>query len=488
MPVEPTHISLETLLAAAPLLGHDLEDRRTVRDGQEPELVEHLLGHGSRRLASSAQRGQFVVAPLDLLLARDSVSGEFRLHLLELNGTGIGGITNLPDRCLRPILASLEEVVGMVDDPTGVVAVAISGRESVRAPRANRLLHEKLLFVDAVKTALERRHGAADVRSIDRLSAERSAPRAARPTVVFGYIKDLLRAASVDAGGCVRLGGRRLAAAVNDRFCGNLVQRFAGRIDVDGFLPINRCFAAGSDKGVAYRMVNSLAAVDPHPLAPQPMLHAHAFSRDELIDLVCEWLLLGRRPVIKPHGTGLGHGIEFFLDPNESRAAVAARVDGSLRQTGEFYDMPGGALPYTVCEFVDALRVADPAHALAGHRFELRVVVYRDGGTLRAIPSVAKVAREPAGDGPRSRRSLINNVTASGDTCKVLGTDYVLPLCNRSTLTALGLTVADLERVAGYASRLVAHTLHRWGMAPSDFELAPAEAVLASGPMLRASA
>jgi len=468
MPADTRYLSLETLVAASPLLGHELEDRRSIQEGQEPDLVAHVTSVASQRLSTPLQRQDFVVAPLDLLVSRDA-SGGVGVHLLELNGTGIGGVTNLPPAAIDAILAALEEIAGRLDDPAGVVAVAVSGRESRTNPRANRLIHEKLLFVDALRAGLERRFGRAEVRCLP--AAPDPGPRVTRPTVVLGYIKDLLAAATVDSTGGIRLLGRRLMAAVNDRFCGNLVQRFAGDgLDPGSFLPINRCYTAGSDKGIAYRMVNSFLAGQPHRLAAG-MVHAHAHTRDEIVALVAEWLALGRKTVIKPHGTGLGHGIEFFLDPATPRDQIERRVDASLRQTAEYYGMPGGSLPYTLCEFVDACRVVDPAHPLAGHRFELRVVVYRDGARLRAIPAVAKVARERADCGPAERRSLINNITASGDTPKVRGTDFVLPLCNAATLATLGLSTADLEAVATYAVGLVGHTLDRLREDPTAFEL-----------------
>lgn len=62
------------------------------------------------------------------------------------------------------------------------------------------------------------------------------------------------------------------------------------------------------------------------------------------------------------------------------------------------YNLQCGGLPFTVCEYLDTATVhpaaaaGTPAHAnKAGHKFELRIVVYRSGGELRAFPSIAKV-------------------------------------------------------------------------------------------------
>jgi hypothetical protein len=60
------------------------------------------------------------------------------------------------------------------------------------------------------------------------------------------------------------------------------------------------------------------------------------------------------------------------------------------------------------CRFLDTASISDAAakahdglcpasqsetHPMTGHKFELRVVVYRDGDMLRAYPSIAKVRR-----------------------------------------------------------------------------------------------
>ena len=52
---------------------------------------------------------------------------------------------------------------------------------------------------------------------------------------------------------------------------------------------------------------------------------------------------------------------------------------------------------------------------LSDHKFEVRVVVYRQGGQLHAFPSIAKVARaafDPTDPHP-DKGSLINNITTS---------------------------------------------------------------------------
>lgn len=483
-------VTLESLLAASSLLSHELEDRSRISSSQDVTLADRLATSTAQSLRDTSQRDLFCVAPLDILVSEHE--GQKQFHLLELNGTGIGGITNLPQAALDAMLASLAQTASTsFNDPEGVVLLAVSGKESESNPRLNRLVHEKLLFIDALRYGLQQRFGEAVAMSLSGLAAHAQQGGRKLPTVVPGYIKDLLNAVELADDGTLWLHGRRVLGAVNDRFCLNLLQRFNHQIDLTRFQTINRCFAAGADKGIAYGLMNDYVTQHPHPALPDEVCYDHAHCREELIDIVLAWLAQGRKVVIKPHGTGLGHGIEFFFSAKESRDSIVRRIDDSLTQTAEYYGMLGGALPYTVCEYVDACRITDPSHPLADHKFELRVVVYRDGDELRAVPSIAKIAREKCdaaalAAGAIERRALINNITASGDTAKVCGTDYMLPLCNRQTMELLGLSYSDMfdlcEFATGYVRYVVDQVQDRpWRLGLPEVAATPATLAMPAG-------
>lgn len=476
----PLQVSLDTLIAASPLLGHELEDRASIRDAQRVNLARDLTFTASTRLRSASQRDLFCVAPLDLLVS--GTPGRRQFHLLELNGTGIGGLTNLSNDAVCAIMTSLAETCSSFDDPDGVLLLAISGKESESAPRKNRLMHEKLLFVEAMREGLHRRFGGSCASNLDMLERTARDVRAPQPTCVLGYIKDLLAALELAPDGTLWLHGRRVMGAVNDRFCRNVLQRFGDRVDLNRLKTVNRCFAAGSDKGIAYSLMNEFAQQRLHRGLPSEIRYAHAHCRTTLITTVLSWLTHGRQVVIKPHGTGLGHGIEFFLDPNESIDAIVGRIDQSLKQTEEYYSIAGGALPYTVCDYVDACRIEAPNHPLCGHKYELRVVVYRQGDSLLAFPSIAKIARERCELGNNVRRALINNITASGDTAKVCGTDYMLPLCDERTLEILDLSTAELEELCAACTGYVRYVLDQVEDQPERFGLPATTAPVAHTP------
>jgi hypothetical protein len=470
---------MDTVIANSPLLGQELEDRRPIRAAQDDRIATRLAFTAATPLRSPSQRDLFCVAPLDLLVSAEN--GRKRFHLLELNGTGIGGVTNLTDRAMCEVLESLAESCSMFDDPEGVVLVAVSGKESRSNPRLNRLMHEKLLFVEAIRHGLSRRFGHCEATGAAQLKRDAPCPRRAWPGVVLGYIKELIDEMTVEFDGTAWLHGRRVIGAVNDRFCRNMLQRFDERVDLERLKTLNRTFAAGSDKGVAYALMNEYTAAHPEKWLPAEIRHAHAANRLALVETVLDWLACGRQVVIKPHGTGLGHGIEFFLDPHEPMDSAIARIDRSLALTEEYYGTAGGALPYTVCEYVDACRVRSRRHPLDGHKYELRIVVYRHGMTLRAFPSIAKIARERDDQGGRVRRALINNITACGDTAKVSGLDYMLPLSSERTLEMLDLTVDEVEALCGAATGYVRHVLDQVEDVPARFGLPARRASATSG-------
>ncbi len=467
----PLHVSMETLIATSSLLGHELENRSSISDAQDECLAERLASESSTRLRDETQCDLFCVAPLDYLVSENA--GQKQFHLLELNGTGIGGLTNLTDRVVCEVLESLADSCETCDDADGVVLLAVSGKESESAPRLNRLMHEKLLFVEAIRQGLTRRFGGCSATNLIALRSGRANVQSGQPVVVIGYMKELLDELTLADDGTVWLHGRRVMGVVNDRFCRNLLQRFDEQVDLDQLKTFNRCFAAGSDKGVAYGLMNGYMQSRPDSHLPSEICYAHAHSRLQLIDQVLQWLALGRQVVIKPHGTGLGHGIEFFLDPLESLPSIIQRIDQSLALTAQYYGVTGGALPYTVCDYVDASRLQSTRHPLCGHKYELRVVVYRHGMSLRAFPSIAKIARERDDQGGTVRRAMINNITASGDTNKTHGVDYMLPLCSRTALDLLGLSVDELESMCAISTGYVRHVLDQVQDRPAKFGLSP---------------
>jgi hypothetical protein len=86
-------IGLPTLIAMAPMLGHHLDDRKVVAKRQASDLASRFVQASEIPLPDQVELQDFFVAPLDILPFQRA--GERHFQLLELNGTGVGGLTNM---------------------------------------------------------------------------------------------------------------------------------------------------------------------------------------------------------------------------------------------------------------------------------------------------------------------------------------------------------------------------------------------------------
>jgi hypothetical protein len=457
LPTHPFQVSLETVIGASPMLGHRLENRGEIRQAQDLNLLASIQQESTLSLRDASQQNAFVVAPLDVLVSRTKTG--VRFHIIELNGTGIGGVSNLPAEVVAPIAASLCKVAAELWKPNAILLLPVSGRENDQDPRLNKLMHEKLIFAEALSRGLADAGGSSEIVTVCGLRQGTQALTEGVATVVMGYMKELLEACQLGSNGELLLHNRPVVGAVNDRFCLNLLANFQGQLNLELFRPINGTYLAGGDKGAAYSLLDDYLVHVPSCHFPDRVCFTHADNRQQLIQEVLRWLKMNRKVVIKPHGTGIGHGIEFFLDSNEPLETILAKIDDSIRLTEEYYQVAGGAFPYTVCEFIDTDLIRAPAHRLDGHKYELRVVVYRDGMMLKACPAIVKVAVQQYEQGNAGKHNLINNITNASANFPVDGTDYMLPLCNRQTLGLLGITENELLELCRVATEYVRYAI-----------------------------
>ncbi|WOJ91827.1 hypothetical protein RZS28_19060 (plasmid) [Methylocapsa polymorpha] len=437
----------------APMLGHRLDDRKVVARRQASDLASHYALASEIPLPAGVDLKDFFVAPLDILPFRRA--GQRRFQLLELNGTGIGGLTNMPVDLVEEILDTIGEIGNACKGPAPLVVVASSGREAMGDRKPSHLLHEKLLFVDRIARALEERLGDVEILALDSLVANGGWRGPSRPTVLLGYTRELVSHTHVICG-MPRLFGRSVAGIVNDRFLFNLTAAY-GALDIDSFLPANRCYESGADKATAYRHVNSFAARNTFDEVGAEIHFDVCKDAESLIETVRARLGHGEQIVIKPSGTGHGDGIEFFFG-GEDEEVIRERLGRSLAVVHERYGQ-GAGFPYAATEYLDAEVIRTPGHALKGCKFELRIVVYRRGSMLRAVPSIAKVAPEVWDAHNPTRGSLINNISASVRGEKTGGADHLLPLCLPETLSILDLDEDILTKLCRWGTGYVAHVL-----------------------------
>src|SRR5947209_317830 len=210
MSTDPLMLSLDTVIAASPLLGHKLEDRSRVRNAHDPRLAQALQRASTVPLADAARQALFLVAPLDILVTE--ADGEKCFHVTETNGTGLGGLTNLPMEVIVAVLSGLTGMARALPEPDALVLVAASGLESSRHPRHNHTIHEKLLYAEALRRGFAARGDAGRVLAMPALAEGPTPLQADGPAVVVGYIKQFLNELRLEAGGRLTLFGRPVTA------------------------------------------------------------------------------------------------------------------------------------------------------------------------------------------------------------------------------------------------------------------------------------
>ncbi len=451
----PLHISVDTLIGASGILGHRLEDRSLIRDAQDLELVKFVESKSTTTLRDESQKNLFCVAPLDVLVTHEGDRKQF--HIIELNGTGIGGLTNISVDAVGCVLEGLSQMAKNLAESNPVIMVASSGLESEQLPRANKMVYEKILYAEALRRGFAERGQKTAISTVSQLREAPWEMQNDRPTVVLGYMKQFLLWLRPGDNGVLTLFDRPVDAAVNDRFCLNIVHEYP-ELDLNRFQTMNRCFLPGADKATMYSLLNEYLQKSPSPFT-RSIPFGLAETRDELIEMVLDWRKKNRRVVIKPQGTGLGHGIEFFLQDDESEQQIIGRIEGSLQLTERYYGLHGGALPYTVCEFLDTAIIERDNHPARGRKYELRIVVYRDGSNLKAFPSIVKISSEVYNPDQPTYLSLINNITASAVATQSAGFEHMMPLTHQDTLDLLDLRPEDLVDLSQLCTNVVRYVL-----------------------------
>lgn len=475
-------VSVPTLVGCSELLGHSLDDRATIQAQQDAALVAAMQKGSTAQLRDTSQRPLFIIAPLDVLVTREIGAHGTRknqFHICEINGTGIAGITNMAEEVMNKMMTSISELprqLRSVADP--IVMVASSGQESV--PPVSRTMHEKMLYIEALRKGFAAEGRQAAVTNMSKLEQGLGQMPASGPTLVLGYMKQFRKHLTVDGDGKLMLFGRQVHAAINDRFVLNIMHQFHHKVDLREFMGFNVCFQAGADKGVAYELYNRFfgrgGEGQRFGCMARQIHYQRAHDRNALVACIQDWLATKQQPVvIKPQGTGCGHGIEFFFG-DETPEELEEKVDQAISSVAKNYDLECGGLPFTVCEFLDTATVCPEGsrkHKMLGHKFEMRIVVYRDGLELKAFPAIAKVARKAFDpeDPSHDKGALINNVTASSKETQQAGSEFMLPLSSTRTLECLGVSPAELAELCSACTHFIRFVLDQVQDQPALFGL-----------------
>lgn len=450
-----TRLSVPTLVQTSALFTAALEDRAHVRDAQElgllPPAILDPAASGGIPIAPE-NRHTFYYGCVDFMPYTHA--GQTAFAMLELNGTGMGGLTNLPEPVQAAILGELGHAAWALPgaDPAPWVLCPLS------RPTNRGLIHERVLAGQALAEGLARRFGAARLALCARL--DDADPGA--PAVILGF-PDELRDQLATRDGRLTLAGRPIHGVMRDQFCQHIRDDLGDALQPDSFHAINEIYRVSASKVATYEHYNAFLAAQPRDLPAGPIEFTSAWSRDELVARVRDARAQGRGTVIKPHASGAAKGIEFFF-PNSDESAVLPKLDASIAEARERTaraqgpDVPRQVFPYAICTFIDGLTVRDSTHKFAGHRHELRIVVYRHRDRIRSFPALCKVSGQRLDRERPDRRALLNTASVSAGATGQRN-DHLLPLCNAGTLAALGIEPTTLAQLCDLAARFTAHVI-----------------------------
>lgn len=454
-PENNLRISLSTLMEVSTLLGHPLEDRTPIRQAQDPALLQDVMQQSARLVDSPVRQERFYFGCLDFLMYQRE--GQWLFSPLEMNGTGMVGLTNLPLFVMERLLNTLSDIPSRLSADAPLILVPYSGTYKLATSGTSQLIHERILYAQAMKEAFQRLYGKGMITGLPRLETNPGVISPGMPMVVLGYVKDLFAHLSVSDGRLMFF-GRPVAAAMHDQFCDYVLQHYGAEMDPDGFKPVNHIFPVATDKGGMYQVYNRMIRAQAFPSVSDPVHYDLLPDRDALVDYVLDALADGRKLVIKPHAGGLGRGIEFFIAP-ESRERTIEKIDASITSMEKFYGVAGAVFPYTVCDYIDSRVIDAPTHPFHGHKFELRMMVIRDGDSLQAVPSIVKVASVAYDPAHTERLMLLNNIDASKKAHNRSGLEFMLPLGSPDTLSLLGITMEQLTDLCRFTTAFVEHVL-----------------------------
>lgn len=434
-------ISLETLREVSTLLGRPLPDPWEPGGRHDPSLLparfREAEAHAAWPVLAGDRTGAFYYGSVDLLPVREG-DGSVGYQILELNGTGVGGLGRLPGPLLRAVLRELWELPRTLPEEPPLVLCTI-------ASAATRTVGERILIAQALKEGLRAQRGRSEIVVLGESPPGDRLPRD-RPLVV---LTEYARRGLMAEDGELRLHGRRVDAIVRDLHCQHVLDLFPGRLDASAFLGINRIFPVSTSKARTYGIYNAFLATHPNRLLRRPVRFEVADDREALDRMVRDMLDGGCSVVIKPHAAGAGRGIAF-LHPSDAAAELEAALD---RAVADAPRVSGRVFPYTVCELLDCPTIERPGHPLLGHRYELRIVVFRVGTTLRAFPTVCRVSGWRYDSAWSDRRMLLNTMSRSLESQS--NGSCALPLCHPATLDALGLSPDTLVELCDAAAAFV---------------------------------
>jgi hypothetical protein len=471
---DPYQFSLSSFIEIAPLMtGGALEDRTPLRMAQDETLAKTLQKASDITFTPSDLGQKFFFGCVDFL-AYDSPEGQRKFLPLEFNGTGTGGMTNMVPFAFQELSETLGQLNPFLPklskhNPFPVILMPYY--------HPSRLLYEKILLGQAVKKGFQTLFfGKGKLVPLDHVlsASEKECQKLlSEPLVVLGSLKQMIQTIEYHPNvstGTLTLGPHiPLSGSFHDVFLQNLFQNLEDQTTPQGlqesFLPINQLFPLCSDKGQAYAMMNDYLNQVPYQSIAPSIGFEYAHTEEELEKIVVRRVQNNHPTVIKPSGGGIGTGIEFFLTP-EPLSKIREKIHTAMAATEKTYGAKGGGFPYTVCDFIDSAVIQDQQHPLLGHKYELRILVYRYGNTIKAIPAHVKVSGMKYDPAVNDKNMLMNNhIPGQSHDISHL---FRLPLCNQGSLDTFHLTLAQMEEICHFTTGFIHHAIQHYQPLPNQ--------------------
>ncbi|MBY0405276.1 MAG: hypothetical protein K2X66_15360 [Cyanobacteria bacterium] len=458
MSQDPFQISMSTLIEVSKILGCLLKDKTPFRNEQNEKMAKFLQAPHLCRSLAPGQEDLFAFGSIDFLVV-ETPEGTSQFFPIEFNGTGTTGLVNMSPYAIQQVMESFTQLA--IRQPKELIPLILLPYYDKKA--SNPLIYEKIMIAEALKKGLINTFGEGKIFLLSELQ-ENELMHSQTPTVVVGDLRQFVQETQW-TDGHLSLMGRRITASLHDIFCQNLKDKYPQKNIVDAFQALNEIFPICADKSIAYQFMNEYLASHRPQGFVSSIGYQVAHTEEELIERIQKQVRNAEKIVIKPHGAGIGNGIQFFVN-GESFTSIQRKVKRSIEQTEGFYGVSGGVFPYTLCDFVDAQVIRSSKHPYFNHKYEMRFIVYQSEGLLKAYPSALKMAGKPYDKNISDDLMLLMNATSISESG---GQSMVLPLCNDAALEATGLTLFDFEAMCQFSTGFVQHVLNRYQANPECF-------------------
>lgn len=446
-------LSLSTLLEISNILGFPLGRNNLIRDNQQVELVQNLQLKTSCSI-EKVQEACFYFGTLDFIPYKEQ--DKIRFKFLEFSGTGSGGTSNLSYFAFNQIIDSFQDVPTFIKADSPLILLAYTDSQSLESSFPRKFVFERFLYAHAMKTAFIQKFGQAEIIFLlDILKKKTFDPSI--PTIVIGYLKDFIPHISLKEGKCTFL-EIPVDAILNDTLCNNVHKLFDSKLQHDSFYAINEIFNLSADKELAYRFYNEFRHSFESEFFEKEIDIALAQTEEELVHKVYSDIQNGKKVVIKPYAGSVGMGVEFFTEPT-SREKTVDQVRKAIQKIEAFQGIKNWGFPYLITPYVDSMTIEKYDHQFYQHKYDLRVIVYRQGNALLAFPSVVRIAESPYNPDALTRNMMISYASLEDATITKPKQEYLLPFSNKETLHSLAITENQLLELCSFSTQYVKYAL-----------------------------